>query len=31
MAEISPEQKHTLSHRGRAFRALLPGLKKLAG
>lgn len=31
MAEISLEQKHTLSHRGRAFRALLPGLKKLAG
>jgi XTP/dITP diphosphohydrolase len=31
MAEISTEQKHTLSHRGRAFRALLPGLKKLSG
>lgn len=31
MAEISPEEKHTLSHRGRAFRALLPGLKKLVG
>jgi XTP/dITP diphosphohydrolase len=31
MAEISLEQKHTLSHRGRAFRALLPGLKKLSG
>jgi XTP/dITP diphosphohydrolase len=31
MAEISVEQKHTLSHRGRAFRALLPGLKKLTG
>jgi len=29
MAEISPEEKHTLSHRGRAFRALLPGLKRL--
>ena len=28
MAEISLEEKHTLSHRGRAFRALLP---KLAG
>jgi XTP/dITP diphosphohydrolase len=24
MAEISPEEKHTLSHRGRAFRALIP-------
>jgi len=30
MAEISLEQKHTLSHRGRAFRALLPQLKRLA-
>lgn len=30
MAEISLEQKHSLSHRGRAFRALLPSLKKLA-
>ena len=30
MAEISLEQKHTLSHRGRAFRALLPELKRLA-
>jgi len=29
MAEISLEQKHLLSHRGRAFRALLPQLKKL--
>jgi XTP/dITP diphosphohydrolase len=29
MAEISPEQKHALSHRGRAFRALLPGLRTL--
>jgi XTP/dITP diphosphohydrolase len=29
MAEISLEQKHTLSHRGRAFRALLPELRKL--
>jgi XTP/dITP diphosphohydrolase len=28
MAEISLDEKHTLSHRGRAFRALLP---KLAG
>jgi XTP/dITP diphosphohydrolase len=26
MAEISLEQKHALSHRGRAFRALLPEL-----
>lgn len=30
MAEISLEQKHALSHRGRAFRALLPGLRKMA-
>lgn len=30
MAEISVEQKHSISHRGRAFRALLPGLKTLA-
>ena len=29
MAEISLEQKHTISHRGRAFRALIPGLRKL--
>ncbi len=29
MAEISVEQKHSLSHRGRAFRALVPGLKTL--
>ena len=29
MAEISLEQKHALSHRGRAFRALLPSLKQL--
>lgn len=30
MAEISLEQKHTLSHRGRAFRALLPKLRQLS-
>jgi XTP/dITP diphosphohydrolase len=30
MAEISLEEKHTLSHRGRAFRALLPHLLQLA-
>jgi XTP/dITP diphosphohydrolase len=29
MAEISLEEKHTLSHRGRAFRALLPQLRAL--
>jgi XTP/dITP diphosphohydrolase len=29
MAEISLEEKHTLSHRGRAFRALLPRLRDL--
>jgi XTP/dITP diphosphohydrolase len=29
MAEISVEQKHALSHRGRAFRSLLPQLKEL--
>ncbi len=29
MAEISLDQKHLLSHRGRAFRALLPELKRL--
>jgi XTP/dITP diphosphohydrolase len=29
MAEISLVEKHTLSHRGRAFRALLPQLTKL--
>ncbi|MGB9145879.1 MAG: RdgB/HAM1 family non-canonical purine NTP pyrophosphatase [Acidobacteriaceae bacterium] len=28
MAEISLEEKHTLSHRGRAFRALLPQLRQ---
>lgn len=31
MAEISLEQKHALSHRGRAFRALLPDLRNLLG
>jgi XTP/dITP diphosphohydrolase len=31
MAEISLEEKHTLSHRGRAFRALLPQLAQLPG
>ncbi len=31
MAEISIEEKHTLSHRGRAFRALLPKLRQIAG
>jgi XTP/dITP diphosphohydrolase len=31
MAEISLEEKHTLSHRGRAFRALLPQLARLRG
>lgn len=30
MAEISVEQKHLVSHRGRAFRALLPALRKLS-
>jgi XTP/dITP diphosphohydrolase len=30
MAEISLEEKHNLSHRGRAFRALLPQLKHLS-
>ena len=30
MAEISLEEKHTLSHRGRAFRALLPSLPEIA-
>ncbi len=30
MAEISLEQKHLLSHRGRAFRNLLPQLQKIA-
>lgn len=29
MAEISLEEKHTLSHRGRAFRAMLPQWTKL--
>jgi XTP/dITP diphosphohydrolase len=29
MAEISLEEKHTLSHRGRAFRALLPQIEWL--
>ncbi len=29
MAEISLEEKHALSHRGRAFRALLPQLRNL--
>jgi XTP/dITP diphosphohydrolase len=29
MAEISLEQKNAVSHRGRALRALLPGLRKL--
>jgi XTP/dITP diphosphohydrolase len=29
MAEISLEEKHTLSHRGRAFRALLPKLRQI--
>jgi XTP/dITP diphosphohydrolase len=31
MAEISLEQKHTLSHRGRAFRAMLPQLAGILG
>lgn len=30
MAEINLEEKHTLSHRGRAFRALLPKLSALS-
>ena len=30
MAEISLEEKHALSHRGRAFRALLPALRGIA-
>ena len=29
MAQISLEEKHTLSHRGRAFRALLPQLREI--
>jgi inosine/xanthosine triphosphate pyrophosphatase family protein len=29
MAEVSLEEKHTLSHRGRALRALLPQLSQL--
>jgi XTP/dITP diphosphohydrolase len=29
-AEMSPEQKHHLSHRGRAFATLLPQLKRLS-
>jgi XTP/dITP diphosphohydrolase len=28
-AEMSAEQKHTISHRGRAFQALIPQLKKV--
>ncbi|HTX41221.1 MAG TPA: non-canonical purine NTP pyrophosphatase [Acidobacteriaceae bacterium] len=31
MAEISLEEKHALSHRGRAFRALLPQLRQILG
>ncbi len=31
MAEISLEEKHALSHRGRAFRALLPQLRQIPG
>jgi XTP/dITP diphosphohydrolase len=31
MAEISLAEKHTLSHRGRAFRALLTKLRQIAG
>lgn len=29
MAELSLQEKHALSHRGRAFRALLPGLSQI--
>jgi len=29
MAEISLDQKHAISHRGQAFRALLPQLRGL--
>ncbi|MDQ1515413.1 MAG: Ham1 family, partial [Actinomycetota bacterium] len=28
-AELTPEEKHALSHRGRAFRALAAALAKL--
>lgn len=31
MAEIALEQKHSVSHRGRAFRELVPDLQHLAG
>jgi XTP/dITP diphosphohydrolase len=30
-AELAPEEKDALSHRGRAFRALLPHLLELPG
>jgi XTP/dITP diphosphohydrolase len=28
-AELSPEQKNVISHRGRAFRAILPQIERL--
>lgn len=31
MAQLSPEEKHAISHRGRAFRALVPHLRDLLG
>jgi len=31
MAELTPEEKDAISHRGKAFRALIPGLRTLAG
>ncbi|MGH9136536.1 MAG: RdgB/HAM1 family non-canonical purine NTP pyrophosphatase [Acidimicrobiales bacterium] len=30
-AQLSPAEKHALSHRGRAFRALLPALPRMLG
>jgi XTP/dITP diphosphohydrolase len=31
MAELAPDEKDTISHRGRAFRALVPALARLGG
>jgi len=31
MSELSPEQKDAISHRGKAFRAIVPAIARLAG
>ncbi|KOG88979.1 nucleoside-triphosphate diphosphatase, partial [Streptomyces varsoviensis] len=30
-AELTPEEKNAISHRGKAFRGLVPGVRELLG